>query len=83
MAVDQADPVVDQALVVACLAVLVVACLAVLVVACLAVLVVACLAVLVVVGRAKVKECPPAPAVVNLAKGRAEAPAVVNSNPRS
>jgi hypothetical protein len=34
------------------------------------------------VGWAKVKECSVAP-VVNLVKGRAEAPAVVNLNPRS
>ena len=80
VAVDQADPVADQ----------------VLVEACLAVLVVEVPAVLEVVGRAKVGECPvapvvvnlvkaraEAPVVVNLVKARAEAPAVVNSNPRS
>ena len=30
------------------------------------------------VGRAKVKECPVAPVVVNLVEGRAEVPVVVN-----
>ena len=55
MAVDQAAPVADRALVKAC-------------------------PVALVVDRAEVKECPE---VVNLVKARAEAPAVVNSNPRS
>lgn len=58
MAVDQAAPVADRALVKAC-------------------------PVALVVDRAEAKECPEAPVVVNLVKARAEAPAVVNSNPRS
>jgi hypothetical protein len=60
VAVDQAAPVADQALVEACPP-----------------------AAPEEVGRAKVKVCPVALVVVNLVKGWAEAPVVVNSNPRS